>query len=75
MHDSDPSMDRDIRIVRQFDRVFETYCVLFKELEKEKQQLSQCFCKQKNTLSYTKIILGWRSVAYGFVTCRDGLGT
>jgi len=58
MHDSDPSMNRAITIVRQFDKVFETYCVLFKELEVENQQSSQCFCKQKKTLRDTKIILG-----------------
>ena len=45
MHDSDPSMDRDIKICRQFDKVFETYCVLIKELEREKQLSLECFCK------------------------------
>ena len=68
MRNSDPPMDRDIKIVRQFDKVFETYCITFKKLKEREKQLSlQCFCKEKKTLGDIKIIFVWRSVTYGFL--------
>jgi hypothetical protein len=30
-------MDRDVKGVRQLDKIFEMYCVLFKELERGQQ--------------------------------------
>jgi hypothetical protein len=55
-------MERDVKIVRQFDKVFQIYCVLFKELEREQQLALQCSCKENKTQRNTKIIFGWRSV-------------
>jgi hypothetical protein len=50
IHHSDPAMDRNTKIVRQLEQVFEAYCMMFKGLKGgggEKQLPSQCFCKEK----------------------------
>jgi hypothetical protein len=47
--DSDPSMDRSIRIGRQLKQVFEPYDTLFKEVKVKTRSNSpsHSFCKEK----------------------------
>jgi hypothetical protein len=51
VHHLDPSVDGSIRIVQQFEQVFQLYHMMLKVLKETKRQLlSQCFCKEtKNT--------------------------
>jgi hypothetical protein len=43
IHLSDPSMQRNIKTVRQLEQTFEQHCTMFKG--KKQQLASQCFCK------------------------------
>jgi hypothetical protein len=48
-------MDRNIKIVRQLEQVFESYSVMFKGLKGENMLLpSQCFCKEKKNTKKEK---------------------
>jgi hypothetical protein len=51
-------MNWSIKTARELEKVFEPYCIMFKELKGKKKQLpSQCFCKAKNT-KCIKTLLG-----------------
>ena len=50
IHNSDPAMDRSIKIVRTLEQVFEPHRLMFRELKETKQQLqSHCLCREKKS--------------------------
>jgi hypothetical protein len=52
-HDSDPEMDRNRKSVRQFDMVFETCCLVFRERERERSSCHRSVsAKKRNTKRY-----------------------
>jgi hypothetical protein len=73
IHHSDPSMDRSIKIVRQFEQDFEPYRVMFKELKEKKRvaPITMFLQRKEKTLKNTR----GRSIIRGLSFSTEGLGT
>jgi hypothetical protein len=50
MNHSDPSMDRNVRIFRQLGHIFETFCVMFRELKGKIEAAPVMFLKGKDKI-------------------------
>jgi hypothetical protein len=62
MDQSDPSVDRSIKIIRQLEQVFQPYGKMYKELGGGRGGSncpSQCFCKEKKIVRSSKKFFGW----------------
>jgi hypothetical protein len=77
MHQSDPSVDRSIKTVRQLEEVFEPYGKTFpgSEGKNRKQLPSQCFCQGKKNTKNNKHFFGRPSTIHEFSLFGEGEGS
>lgn len=78
IHHLDPSVDGSIRIVQQFEQVFQPNHIMLKVLKEIKRHLlSQCFCKErkdtKRLLQHCLFGEGVQSIMHGVWFFHGGI--